>query len=172
VEPLTSELSRLHVTVSRRFLSKLAAAKDALSHSHPGANEEQILEAALDLLLEKTAKRRGLVGKPRKEPPPSQSDAVPAHVRRAVWLRSGGRCEWALESGEVCGSTHQLELDHHPIPKAHGGPATIEDIRVHCKPHNLEGARRVFGDACMDRYTRAREPTPLANTRHCLLPRS
>jgi hypothetical protein len=32
--PLTAELSRLHVTVSRRFLGKLAAARDALSHSH------------------------------------------------------------------------------------------------------------------------------------------
>ena len=35
-----------------------------------------------------------------------------------------------------------------------GGPATIDNIRVHCQPHNLEGARRIFGDACMDRYTR------------------
>jgi hypothetical protein len=154
VEPLTAELSRLHVTVSRRFLEKLAAAKDALSHSHPGASEEELLEAGLDLLLEKAAKRKGLVEKPRKEPPPSESDTVPAHVKRAVWTRAKGRCEWRLDSGEVCGSTHQLEFDHHPTPRAHGGPATTDNIRLHCKPHNLLGARRVFGDACMDRYTR------------------
>ena len=36
VEPLTAELRRLHLTVSKRLLAKLAAAKDALSHSHPG----------------------------------------------------------------------------------------------------------------------------------------
>jgi hypothetical protein len=154
VQPLTGDLSRLHVTVSRRFLEKLQAARDALSHSHPGASEEELLEAGLDLLLDKAAKRRGLVEKPRKNPPASESDAVPAHVKRAVWLRSGGKCEWRLDSGGVCGSTHQLELDHHPIPKAHGGPATIDNIRIHCKTHNLEGARRVFGDAWMDRYTR------------------
>jgi hypothetical protein len=29
-----------------------------------------------------------------------------------VWERDGGRCAWPLEGGCVCGSTHQLELDH------------------------------------------------------------
>src|SRR6185369_4995128 len=50
-DPLTADLSRLHVTVSKRFLAKLAAARDALSHSNPGANVEAVLEAGLDLLL-------------------------------------------------------------------------------------------------------------------------
>jgi hypothetical protein len=161
VQPLTADLSRLHVTVSRRFLEKLQAARDALSHSHPGSSEEEILEAGLDLLLDKAAKRNGLVDKPRKDPPPSESDAVPAHVKRAVWLRAGGKCEWRLDSGEVCGSTHQLELDHHPIPRAHGGPSTIDNVRLHCRPHNILGARRIFGAAWMDRYTRGgRENVP------------
>jgi hypothetical protein len=155
-EPLDGEVSRLHVTVTRRLLAKLEVAKDALSHAMPGASAGELLEAGLDLLLEKAAKRRGFVEKPRKDPPPSESDGVPAHVKRAVWLRSGGKCEWRLDSGGVCGSTHQLELDHHPIPKAHGGPATIDNIRIHCKAHNLEGARRVFGGAWMDRYARGR----------------
>ena len=33
VEPLTGDLRRFHTTVSKRFLAKLAAARDALSHS-------------------------------------------------------------------------------------------------------------------------------------------
>jgi hypothetical protein len=85
VEPKTAELSRIHVTVSRELLRKLDAARDALSHSHPGASDSDILEAALDLLLERTAKRKGLVAKPRKDPPRSSPDHIPAHVRRAVW---------------------------------------------------------------------------------------
>jgi hypothetical protein len=70
IEPLTAELSRLHVTVSRRFLEKLAAATTALSHARPGAGMEEILEAGLDLVLAEHAKRKGLVAKPRKEAPP------------------------------------------------------------------------------------------------------
>jgi hypothetical protein len=160
VEPVTAELRRLHITVPRRLLDKLAAARDALSHSMPNATDDEILEAGLDLLLASHAKRKGLVEKPRKDPPPSKSDAVPAHVRRAVWLRAGGRCECRLASGEVCGSTHKLELDHFPIPKALGGPATIENVRVACRTHNVGAARDVFGNAVMNRYTREAAAPP------------
>jgi hypothetical protein len=160
VEPVTAELRRLHITVPRRLLDKLAAARDALSHSMPNATDDEILEAGLDLLLAQHAKRKGLVAKPRKVPPQSKGDAVPAHVRRAVWLRAGGRCEYRLDSGEVCGSTYKLELDHYPVPKARGGPATVDGIRLACRPHNVRSARRDFGNELMDRYTREASGPP------------
>ncbi len=153
VEPLTADLRRFHVTVSRRFMEKLAAARAALSHSHPGASEDEILEAGLDLLLERHAKRKGLVEKPRREPPPAKPDHVPAHVKRAVWLRDGGRCQWALDGGGICGSTHQVELDH-VMPRGRGGPPTVENTRCLCKFHNQLAARQVYGDAWMDRFSR------------------
>ncbi len=93
VEPLTAELSRFHVTVSRRFLDKLAKARDALSHSNPGASEEEILEAGLDLLLARDAKRKGLVEKPQKKARPCRPDHIPASVKREVWTRDQGRCQ-------------------------------------------------------------------------------
>jgi hypothetical protein len=70
VQPLAAEASRLHVTVSRRFLEKLEAATAALSHALPGAGMEEILEAGLDLVIAEHARRKGVVAKPRKEPPP------------------------------------------------------------------------------------------------------
>jgi hypothetical protein len=157
---LDSTSARLHVTVSRRFLEKLAAARDALSHSHPGAGTEEILEAGLDLLLERRAKRNGIVAMLRKTPPPAKTDLVPAHVKRAVWKRADGRCELRLHSGERCGSTTRLEYDH-VVPRAHGGPSTIDNVRLACREHNLLAARRVFGDAWMDRFQR-RAATPSA----------
>jgi len=152
-EPLTAELHRLHVTVSNRFLEKLERAKAALSHSHPGGGAEEILEAGLDLLLERRAKRQGLVENPRKEERPCAPDHVPARVKRAVWERDGGRCQWPLESGGVCGSTLRLELDHiHP--RALGGPSTVSNMRLLCKLHNGLAARKAFGEVWMDRFTR------------------
>jgi hypothetical protein len=146
VEPVTGELSRLHVTVSRRFLEKLEAARAALSHSHPGATAEEILEAGLDLVLARHAKRRGLVAKPRKVPeeaPPAKSDQVPAHVKRAVWARDGGRCQWPLDGGGTCGSTLRVEIDH-VVPRALGGPSTVDNTRLLCRlcreRHNLHYA--------------------------------
>jgi hypothetical protein len=51
IMPLDAERARVNMTVSRRLLGKLAAARDALSHSHPGASEETIIEVGLDLPL-------------------------------------------------------------------------------------------------------------------------
>ncbi len=155
VEPLTAKESRLHLTVSRRFLKKIEAARDALSHSHPGADTEEILEAALDLLLDRDAKRKGLVKKPLPSPRPSSKPGyVPAHVKRAVWARDQGRCQHRTATGEICGSTVRVEIDHHPIPRAAGGPSTVENCRLACDRHNDLAARRFFGDAWMDRFTR------------------
>lgn len=166
VEPLTADLSRLHVTVSKRFLRKLEEVSDALSHAMPGATEAELLEAGLDMLLAQAAKRRGLVQKPQKNPRRSSGDHIPAHVRREVWERDGGKCQWVLESGETCGATRDLELDHiHP--RSLGGPPTAENLRVACKFHNRLAARLILGDETMDRFTRnpiAARPAPRPGT--------
>ncbi len=151
-EPLTAELSRLHVTVSRRFLAKLEAARSALSHARPGATAEEILEAGLDLVLERQSKRKGMTEKPRKESRPAKPDTLPAHVRRQVWIRDGGRCVWPLDSGGVCGSTLRVEFDH-VVPRVLGGPSTVDGVRLLCRFHNDLAARRVFGDEWMNQFT-------------------
>jgi hypothetical protein len=153
VKPLTAELRRFHLTVSKKFLEKLSTARDALAHSMPGATEEEILEAGLDLVLAAHAKRKGLVEKPRKTPPPSTSDHIPAHVKRAVWERDGGRCAYPIPGAGVCGSTHKVEFDHL-VARALGGRPTVENLALRCRAHNLANARETFGDALMDVYTR------------------
>ena len=158
-EPLTADLRRLHVTVSKRFTEKLEAARDALSHSHPGADVEAILEAGLDLLLERAAKRKGLVKRPRSAPVPTAAAEeanpryVPAAVRREVFIRDEGKCQWPLAGGGICGSTHRVELDH-VLPVGRGGKATVSNLRVLCSLHNNLAAREVYGDALMDRAIR------------------
>jgi hypothetical protein len=156
IEPLTADLNRAHFTLSRRFLEKLDRARAALSHSHPGATMEQILEAGLDLLLDRHARRNGLVKKPLQQPRPS-SDAgrIPAHVRRAVWQRDGGKCQWPVASGGVCGSTVRVEL-HHETSRARGGPPTAENLVTVCGVHHDLATRREFGDALVDEVTASR----------------
>ncbi len=153
VVPLTADLSRLHVTVSKGFMKKLEAATDAMSHAMPGATPEEILEAGLELLLERAAKRKGLVERPQKNPRPMKGDGIPAHVKREVWKRDGGRCQHPLAGGGICGATRRLEFDHIR-PRSLGGPSTVENIRVACRPHNDLSARLVLGDETMDAFTR------------------
>ena len=175
-DPLTAELSRLHVTVSRRFLDKLEAARAALSHAQPGATTEEILEAGIDLLLRRHASRRGLVKKPRQArgigraaasrpaaTSPRSGDAparntaklpaLPASVKRQVWTRDAGRCQWPLDSGGTCQSPLRVEYDHI-VPRALGGPSTPENLRLLCRFHNNLAARRAFGSEWMNQFTR------------------
>ena len=168
VEPLTADLRRLGVTVSARFLRKLAAARDGLSHAQPGATTEQVLEAALDLLLERQAQRQALVKRPRAarvttpvvgsapeqaaSPRPACAPAnprtIPAAVEREVRLRDGNRCQFPLDTGGVCGSTFQVQLDHVQ-PLALGGTTSVANLRCACARHNGYAARLQLGPAVM-----------------------
>jgi hypothetical protein len=103
VEPLTADLRRLHVTVSRQFLKKLDAARDGLSHSIPGATAEQVLEAALDLLLEKQARARGLVKKPRTTLP-----ATPL-------TQTAPQSQIAPRASQKAGATGQHQHERSPL---------------------------------------------------------
>ena len=138
VEPLTSSLGRIHLTVSRAFVGKLKKARAGQSHVQPGATDEQVLEAALDLLLAQQEKRRA---------------RVPPRVKREVRRRDAGQCQWKLDSGGICGSEARAEIDH-VVPRGRGGPSTVDNCRVLCDVHNREAARQVYGDARMDLFTR------------------
>jgi hypothetical protein len=142
VEPMTSTASRMHITVSPEFIALLKKAKAGQGHVNPGATDEQVLTTALELLIEKQGKRKA---------------SVPVSVKREVRARDGGRCQWPVASGGVCGSKVRLEVDH-VVPRGKGGPSTAENCRVLCRAHNLEAARLAYGDAHMDLFTR-RVPT-------------
>jgi hypothetical protein len=159
-DPLTADLSRLHVTVSRGFLEKLERARMALSHSIPGATIEGVLEAGLNLVLAKDAKKKALVARPgpttpANQPTGSDSRYIPAEIRRVVWDRDQGKCQWPLHCGGICGSTLRPELDHIRGWKP-GEPVKIEDLRVLCDFHNDLAAREVYGDDYMDSFRRRR----------------
>jgi hypothetical protein len=159
--PLTEDLRRLHVTVSRRLLAKLDAARDALSHSHPGATTESILEAGLDLLLARHRKRRGVGANPARKGRFAAPGRIRAEARRAVWARDDGCCQWPLEGGGICRSTLRLEFDH-VIPRGLGGTSEPSNLRLLCRFHNQLTARATYGGDLMDRVAarvpRASEP--------------
>jgi len=136
VEPLTETRSRIHLTVSRSLLAKLRKARAGQSHVQPGATDEQVIEAALDLLLAQQEKRRA---------------SVPPKVKREVRKRDQGKCTWPLANGGTCGATVGLEIDH-VVPRGKGGPSTVENCRILCRPHNLEAARGDYGDEVMDLF--------------------
>src|SRR5262245_22342453 len=114
-ELLTEAFARKHLTVDREYLDLLGQARDALSHTMPGAAELEVIKAGLRALVKAHEKRKGQTDKPRapKPPAPMPPDAaIPAHIRREVWRRDNGRCQWPRPEGGVCGSTHRVQFHH------------------------------------------------------------
>ena len=68
---------------------------------------------------------------------------IPADVKRAVWLRDGGRC-----TAPGCVSAQYIHYDHR-IPFALGGASTVENLRLLCAAHNRRAAENAFGLRCV-----------------------
>ena len=140
VEPMTATLSRMHLTVSRELVELLKTARAGQSHVEPHATDEQVIIAGLRLLIAQQEKRKA---------------SVPAKVKRAVMARDEARCQWPTHDGGICGATVKLEVDHIQ-PRGKGGPSTVANCRILCKPHNLEAARNTYGAVS---YTHLTLPT-------------
>ena len=87
----------------------------------------------------------------------SSSGAVPRAVKRAVAERDGYRCSYLAADGRRCEETAFLEY-HHVHPRARGGAATVENIALRCRAHNLVDAVRDFGVARVRGRGRLRTP--------------
>jgi hypothetical protein len=136
--------------VGRGTYDKLRYAQALLSHAIPSGDVAQVLDRALDALIEKTEKRRfAATNRPRAgRGSTSNTRHVPAHVRRAVWERDQGQCTFVGEAGHRCSSRRFLEFDHVD-PVARGGRASMAGVRLRCRAHNQYAAERIFGAGFM-----------------------
>ena len=81
-----------------------------------------------------------------------------------MFERDGERCSYRDNRGERCRETFGLEV-HHRQAHALGGPATLDNLELRCRPHNTLAAEQDFGRDYMD-FARgvtdgvAPEPTP------------
>jgi len=151
-EPATEEaLFLAHIPMREATREKLRRAQDLLAHTVASADLGEVLDRALDALLDKLETRKNGAA---KHPRPGRavspgSRAIPAAVRRAVWARDRGRCTFTSSSGRRCDARRGLEYDH-VVPFALGGPSTVEGVRLRCRAHNQYDAEQVFGVAFME----------------------
>ena len=78
---------------------------------------------------------------------------IPAAIKRAVLSRDQGKCVYKnLETGKICGSKFQVQIDHI-IPVALNGESILDNLRCLCRAHNIHEARRIFGAEKMEKYS-------------------
>jgi hypothetical protein len=77
-----------------------------------------------------------------------RSRYVPRKVLREVFARDGGQCAFVSSEGRRCSAREFLEVHHHE-PFARGGRATVDNLRLSCRAHNLFLAELDFGRGYM-----------------------
>jgi 5-methylcytosine-specific restriction endonuclease McrA len=70
--------------------------------------------------------------------------AIPIDVKRKVFTRAGGCCEYQSTTGHRCASRHQLEIDHI-TPVSQGGSSEIHSLQLLCRTHNQFRLKETHG---------------------------
>lgn len=144
IDPLSEASYRLQVTLTQHSYDTLRRIQGLIRHTIPSADPAAIVSRSFDLLLIDLLKKKAAqVAQPRgANARPTRGRSIPAHVQRAVWERDGGRCAFVSTEGTRCDTDEFLEF-HHVIPYARGGPATVRNIQLRCRGHNLHEAEKV-----------------------------
>jgi hypothetical protein len=177
VRAISEDQVSVQVTFTREQFEKLKRIEELLSHTHIDASNAALLDAAMDVFLEK---KDPLKKKDRFKkvvaPHPAQCDTVaevshPTHTnqnapsklnamavkpstRNAVFRKSGSRCEYRdLKTGRRCESRHFLEIEHVHA-RALGGTNELENLINLCRTHNLLMAEQTFGRKKIEAFRR------------------
>lgn len=170
IAPLAPGRYRVQFTIGEETERKLRRLQELLKREVPTADPAVIFDRALTLLLEKVETRKnGLTPKPRipRSPGPRVAKAapvgskvgsrhMPAVVRRAVHRRDAAQCAFVAADGRRCTARAFIEYHHARVPYAHGGEATVENIKLHCSAHNAYMGTVVFGRRLPPEVSQAR----------------
>jgi hypothetical protein len=162
LEPLSPTRLRVEFTARAELYEKLEKARELLSHALPSGDLGELVERAVDALIERETRKRfgpraaSEAGKGRKARELKLGARhVPVETKRAVWERDNAQCTFVDGEGRRCPERRFLTLEHR-TPFALGGPPTLENLCLLCNAHNLENARQVFGEPHIEAKIRAK----------------
>ncbi|HEY6074856.1 MAG TPA: HNH endonuclease signature motif containing protein [Anaerolineales bacterium] len=133
--------------MDKETYDRLRFAQALLRHQIPDGDIAAIFSHALKAHVERALQQKvAVTERPRGAGGPTNlhSRHIPAEVKRAVWLRDGGRCAYVSRTGRRCKEEGFLQF-HHRKAFADGGEATVENVELRCAAHNRYEAEQVFG---------------------------
>jgi 5-methylcytosine-specific restriction endonuclease McrA len=154
IAALVEQLERQKCGAPSRKLPAAAGGEAAAGHEAAASAEPPVPPADQQGL---DAARANGAAEPQREEPQreepqceeratSNTRHLPAALRRSVWERDGGRCTYVDPRGVRCRETGGLEF-HHRHAFALGGVTSVDNIELHCRPHNALRAEQDFGRA-------------------------
>ena len=169
--PASEEFTEIKFRADRALMAKLGKLRNLMARKNIGGHAELISELC-DIALEKldpaarearsearkSTKKSEVAADEKVEKTSFAAEAkarsryVPAALRRKVWVRDQGKCQFVdEETGKKCESAHGLEIDH-VIAFAKGGAHSVENLRLLCFAHNQLQAMREFSSAHMAQF--------------------
>jgi len=115
--------------------AKLLQVKGLYAHAQPNMSLEDLLHKLCDQEIAK----KTTVGAPKVD--------SKAELRRQVWRQGEGRCS-------NCNSTYAVQIEHR-MPKAVGGPDTLENLCLLCRSCNQRRAIEYYGQPKMEPYLKS-----------------
>lgn len=132
---------------------KVDTTKDILVRGGPVGNTATLLEKLCDFFMRKkdltqpksTQSLNSRKETARKAPESTQQirPHISMNLRRAVFRRDNGRCQFKAPDGKTCNTTYNIAIDHI-IPLSAGGPNTLENLRCLCRAHNQWKADKII----------------------------
>ncbi|XGC79891.1 HNH endonuclease [Bdellovibrio bacteriovorus] len=149
IKPQADESVRLEITLTPNEFSELQKAKELLSHICPHGSWSDVIstlarkfnksklgnEVQPNGSLTSKPDRRNDVGITTIFPRNSKRPYISIKTKRALFAFANYCCQFKDKSGNSCGSTYQLQIDH-VFPKALGGSDKPENLRILCRTHN------------------------------------
>ena len=133
-------------TAARKASEQEASEQKTLEFSAPKKSDER--NSDQDGLQPENCAKNSEINSDTKNP-----RFTPALMKRAVLARDQGRCVYKNpETGKICGSRFQVQIDHI-IPVALHGESTLDNLRCLCRAHNIHEASRIFGAEKMEEYS-------------------
>ncbi len=140
---------RLSVSISKETLAKIEQVKNLYSKKNNDSQPldlDQVLDmmaqAALEKYEDELAPKRE-AKKTKNNETKQKSRYISKQTKYRVYKKASGKCE-------ICGSTKNLQYDHH-TPHAKGGSNEEANIRLLCSNCNLRQGVLIFGTGAMKR---------------------
>ena len=158
VRPVTAQLTEIKIVADEELMALFEEARGLFAHGadmNPSA--ASLFKKGLQLLVERRKKQKGgpalleqtmgySPSAPKVSSPsvnavpqlmhsPPTSRYIPASLRRLIFRRAQGRCEFTAPQGQRCTACHALEL-HHCDPYARGGEHRDSNLALYCRAHN------------------------------------
>jgi hypothetical protein len=110
LKPIAPERYKIQFTASRGTYEKLRQAQALLRHTVPDGDLAVVIDRALTMLIEELERTKSAATHRPRPNRASDGDTrhIPAHVKRTVWRRDGGRCAFVGTRGR-CSETSFLE---------------------------------------------------------------